>query len=214
MRWLIDILALLVAVAMLAGLIWFHQRDDGQEAVVNQTLAARNRLELEIRYRSVTRTTELNPRGWPVTVDPNWFENDPPRNPLISAECPWVEVASLEQAGLQDPPMRMTLDGSLAGFWYNPYLGILRARVPVMLSDQEALELYNRLNATRLTSIFQSDHVLEDAATKALVNQQKKVEAEANSLDPTKPVESQPASAVTKPVKQTKNKAFSQAPTR
>ncbi len=210
MRWLIDLFALIVAIAMLVGLVWFHDQDDSREAEIKHTLAARNRLELEIRYRSVTRSTELNPRGWPVTVDPNWFENEPPRNPLISAQCPWVEVASIDEAGLQDPPIRMAIDGSHAGFWYNPYLGILRARVPVMLSDQDSLELYNRLNATRLASIFQSNTEFEESATKALVNQQKKAQAEATAMDPTRPRDDATPSAGKKPAKQ--NKAFSQAP--
>jgi hypothetical protein len=143
-------------------------------------------------------------------VDPNWFERNPPRNPLISAECPWVEVASIDQAGLQDPPIRMAIDGTLAGFWYNPYLGILRARVPVMVSDQDAVDMYNRINATRLSSIFQADHVLEDTVTTAIANQQKEKEKAANAMDPTRPRESTPATAAKKRTKP--NSMFSQVP--
>ncbi|MGE3109747.1 MAG: hypothetical protein AB7G11_06745 [Phycisphaerales bacterium] len=199
MRWVIDLLTLVIAVAMLAGLVWFHRQEDDQELAIKQTLAARNRLELEIRYRSISRTAELNARGWPNTVDPNWFETDPPRNPLISAECPWVEVASLDDAGLQNPTVRMTLDGTLAGFWYNPYLGILRARVPVMLSDQDAVELYNRINSTRLSSIFQDSSAHEDTATTALVQAQKNREAQENALDPTRPRDDSPPANTKRP---------------
>jgi hypothetical protein len=42
----------------------------------------------------------------------------------------------------------------MAAFWYNPYQGILRARVPVMISDEESLSVYNRINSSSLTSIF------------------------------------------------------------
>jgi hypothetical protein len=38
-------------------------------------------------------------------------------------------------------------------FWYNPALGVVRARVPRTLSDAEALELYNEVNGTRLQEL-------------------------------------------------------------
>jgi hypothetical protein len=207
MRWAIDILALLVAIAMLVGLVWFHKEDDNREALTRHAQSARSRLELEVRYRSASRTAELNTRGWPVTIDPNWFEKNPPRNPLVSAECPWVEVASIDQAGLQDPPIRIVIDGTVAGFWYNPYLGLLRARVPVMVSDQDAVDMYNRINATRLSSIFQSDGLLEDTVTTAIANQQKEKEAAESAMDPTKPREPQKAA-----IKKKSNTMFTQAP--
>jgi len=53
-----------------------------------------------------------------------------------------------------DPPVRMTIDGKLASFWYNPYQGIVRARVPVCVSDRKALDLYNSINGTRLSELY------------------------------------------------------------
>jgi hypothetical protein len=43
---------------------------------------------------------------------------------------------------------------STAAFWYNPYKGILRARVPYDISDERALDLYNRVNGTSVSSIY------------------------------------------------------------
>jgi hypothetical protein len=52
------------------------------------------------------------------------------------------------------PPVRLTLDDRMASFWYNPYQGVVRARVPVQVNDDAALELYNRINGCSLLSIF------------------------------------------------------------
>ncbi|RMD62322.1 MAG: hypothetical protein D6824_06910 [Planctomycetota bacterium] len=51
--------------------------------------------------------------------------------------------------------MRVAVDESVASFWYNPGTGAVRARVPATVSDQRAVELYNRVNNTSLRSIFE-----------------------------------------------------------
>ena len=66
-----------------------------------------------------------------------------------------VEVAGEADAHLLHPRVRMTVDEEMAGFWYNPYQGIVRARVPVLVSDKDATELYNRLNNASLTSLLE-----------------------------------------------------------
>src|SRR5262249_12261162 len=65
-----------------------------------------------------------------------------------------VEVATPAEASLQDPAVRLTLDAHVASFWYNPYQGIVRARVPVLISDEKALDLYNTINGTHLATIY------------------------------------------------------------
>ena len=45
-------------------------------------------------------------------------------------------------------------DSSIAGFWYNPYQGLVRARVPPGVSDATVLKLYNEINDCTLESIF------------------------------------------------------------
>jgi hypothetical protein len=42
-------------------------------------------------------------------------------------------------------------------FWYNPYQGVIRTRVPPAISDQRSLDLYNRLNRCNLSSIFPTE---------------------------------------------------------
>lgn len=157
MRYFRDVLLLIVLIALGAGVVWLQQ-DRQREG--DRVLAAgqqRQKLEQQIKIRAATKTAELNVRGWPTTVRPDWFEDAPPTNPLLDADRPWIEIAPPEHAGLEHPPVRMTVDSRLAAFWYNPYNGSVRARVPVMVSDEAATTLYNRVNHTVLASIFQHE---------------------------------------------------------
>lgn len=154
MRWMRDIVALIGAAALGGGYLYVERTKKANEAVVTRTSADLRRMELEVKYRAASKSAELNARGWPVTIDPAWFENSAPDNTLVDSDRPWVEVAGMSQAELTHPPVRMTVDNSLASFWYNPYQGIVRARVPVMVSDEDATALYNRVNGTYLASIF------------------------------------------------------------
>ena len=49
-------------------------------------------------------------------------------------------------------------------FWYNPYQGVIRTRIPPMISDQRSVELYNRLNRCSLPSIFATERPADDPA--------------------------------------------------
>lgn len=155
MRWrdLLTVLGLALAIAGAAAI----QRARGREqAEFNRLAAELNRLSLEISFRSVTgHAVERNEFGWPTTASPEWFEaGEAPVNVMADPGAPWIEIAGPEDLGLDHPRVRMLVNDQTAGFWYNPGTGVVRARVPVMVSDDAALELYNRLNASELTSIF------------------------------------------------------------
>ncbi len=154
MRWILDAIAVLTLIGLVAAVVMHRRTVAGREELVEQTASELRRLELEIKYRAVTQGTELNELGWPVTVSAGWFE-DPPRNRLVTAGRVWVEVAGEADANLLHPTVRMTVDDNLAGFWYNPFQGIVRARVPVMVSDSDATALYNRINGTSLASLLE-----------------------------------------------------------
>jgi len=52
-------------------------------------------------------------------------------------------------------PVNRLCDGPrTATFWYNPTTGVVRARVPHMVSDQRSLELYNYINGSQLDDLF------------------------------------------------------------
>lgn len=153
MRWLRDIVLVIMIATLCAGGGWWWLDRHAQADLTDRTLADRHRLEMEVRYRAATKKADLNSRGWPHTVDPKWFEDQPPQNRLVDNLRPWIEVAPVEQAELTHPPIRITINDQLAAFWYNPYQGLVRARVPIQVSDDSATALYNQVNGTDLASI-------------------------------------------------------------
>lgn len=161
MRWMRDMVAALGLVAVVGGAVYFQRARREEEAMFQKAQTDLRRMELEIKYRAATKTTELNGRGWPVTIDPAWFQGNAPSNPMLEDGRPWVEVAGTQQAEFMHPPIRMAVDKELAAFWYNPYQGVVRARVPVMVSDDKATELYNRINGVSVSSIFVRESVAD-----------------------------------------------------
>lgn len=157
MRRLVDIVALLTLLVGLGALGLWVYRDRQEQALVDRAAAEVARFEREIGIRAAMLGEDPTKRSWPPTIDPAWFEGNPPRNPLLSAgltgERPWVEIAPPIHAELTDPPVRIALASTDAAFWYNPANGIVRARVTSNVSDQRALEMYNRVNRTALESI-------------------------------------------------------------
>lgn len=161
MRWMRDVVAAIGLVGVVGGGLYLQRQQQEEERIFQTAQSDVRRLEMEIKYRAATKSADLNARGWPVTIDPSWFKDSPPINPLLADDRPWVEVAGTQQAELQHPPVRMAVDNQLAAFWYNPYQGVVRARVPVMVSDEKATELYNRINGVVMPSIFVRESVAD-----------------------------------------------------
>lgn len=155
-RWMVDTAIVLSAATLLGGLYYLSK----ERAVTQRTEirvaedVRRFQEELALRAASGLATTR-NPRGWPVTVDPAWFGDNPPRNDLLSGDRPWVTVAPPEHAELLHPPVRAAVDPTSPSFWYNPYQGVVRALVPMLVSEQSTIDLYNRVNNVRIVSLFE-----------------------------------------------------------
>jgi hypothetical protein len=156
MRLLLDTLVALMLAAILVGVV-FHNRTDRE---VNQardtTRLELRRFQQQIALQSALAKVERNERGYPRTIDPDWFQGQLPANPLLGPEHPWVEVASPEQKDLLHPQERVAGSKATAKFWYNPHMGIVRARVPVGMSDAASVELYNFVNDANLPDLFAS----------------------------------------------------------
>lgn len=186
MRRLVDFFAVLTLIGLGAAIFYTRKDQYHQQAAVEHVTQAVRMFDLKIKYHAATEGAELTARGWPVTIDPAWFEGSVPRNPLLSGDRPWLEIAGPEDAELQHPRLRMAVDATLASFWYNPYNGALRARAPVTASDQEALSIYNTVNRTSLTTIF--DHtappdMLSDDLEHDVVDDEPPYEPEASGPD-------------------------------
>ncbi len=155
MRLILDSLMAVVLAALLAGIL-LHQRHEQQHQRDVETVRANVRLiQQQVMLQAALERVPRNEYGFPITIDPEWFGEVVPRNPLVGTGHPWMEVASAEEARLIHPPVR-TADEALACFWYNPVTGVVRARVPQGVSDERTLQTYNFVNGCNLPSLFAS----------------------------------------------------------
>jgi len=170
MRRFVDIVVLVGTLAMLGGILHYRAGREQVNAQVSAVAEDVRRLEVMIKYQAATGNVELTGRGWPATIDPSWFGEDPPSNSLLSPLRPWVEVVTPEQADLLHPEFRIATDSDQAMFWYNPYQGVVRARVPPVVNDRAALEMYNRVNRCEIDSLLDPAPRVESATANPPAN--------------------------------------------
>lgn len=164
MRWVVDSLVALMIAGIVTGVV-LHVRQQEQFELSREIVRGDiQRFRQQINLQTAMAKVELTEQGYPVTVDPEWFKKDEgglPMNPLLDDQHPWLELAGPSQALLVHPPNRVASNRRFAKFWYNPYTGAVRARVPVGVSDLETLELYNYINNCDLENLFASGSVLD-----------------------------------------------------
>ncbi len=154
MRLILDSLMAVVLAALLAGIL-LHQRQEQQQQRDIDALRANVRLiQQQVMLQAALERVPRNEYGFPITIDPQWFGDIVPRNPLLGSGRPWMEVAGADEARLIHPAVRTGDGAATACFWYNPVTGIVRARVPHIVSDERTLELYNFVNGSSLSSLF------------------------------------------------------------
>ena len=154
MRVILDSLGVLMLVGVLAGMaMHFRQEKDTQQRL-ELARSETERFRSQIMLRTALGEVELTQRGYPATIQPEWFPARLPHNPLLPEGHPWVEIAETTNIDLQHPRRRIASNREVAQFWYNPHTGIVRARAPGDVSDARALRLYNYINDTELSNIF------------------------------------------------------------
>ncbi|MBX3377095.1 MAG: hypothetical protein KF678_08845 [Phycisphaeraceae bacterium] len=154
LRRAVDLSTILAAVALTAVLGWHFSGQFRRDQSVHATQESLRAFEKMLAMRSAAKDTALTKTGWPATIDVTWFAGAPPLNSLLTPDRPWVEVATPEEAHMRDPNTRAAVSYQTASFWYNPYLGIVRARVPYEFNDEKSRELYNQVNSTSVASIY------------------------------------------------------------
>ena len=89
---------------------------------------------------------------YPPTIEKKWFRgNRLPHHPLNGGAVPDLHVFSGDD---RQHPSYKTLD-QYGAYWYNPVVGIVRARVPVLPTSGETIALYNLVNEAALTRLDQ-----------------------------------------------------------
>ena len=154
MRTLLNILVAAMLMGILVGVVMIRSTEGIKQDQIRTARDEVRRFQRQIAFQATMADVELTAEGFPVTADPNWFHGDLPKNPLIEAGHPWVEIAGRNERSLLHPLDLKVRDAAAAQFWYNPYKGIVRTRVPADISDARALKLYNQANHSSLGGLF------------------------------------------------------------
>lgn len=156
MRFVLDTLVALMVVGLIVGAFMHFKTSRGMEQRVERARMELRRFDTQLSLKAQLGEVEVSTANYPMSIDPAWFADNLPNNPLLQRGRPLVEIATEQQQDLQHPVERAVSDRdrSLAQFWYNPYRGLLRARVPNAGTDSKTLSLYNRVNDSRLPSLF------------------------------------------------------------
>ena len=153
MRLLIDSMILIMVVVIVAAAVLYQRAGRDTQAnllTVQQSLVD---FDEQLTYHSVLWQSRNEQAGdYPPQVMPEWFKDGVPSNPLLAGQYPWIDIAPPEDYS-QHPPDPIVEASGQAGFWYNPNLGIVRARVPRQVTEQKTLELYNQANHVYLSKL-------------------------------------------------------------
>lgn len=148
MRLIIDTLIALMLVGLLGSILWKQRDEQRLLDHVQSVHSAMRAIEAQAVYRAAIGDVPVTKLGYAATIDEHWFD-PPPRNLLAPDKTPWIEIANDEEAERFNP-VRITIGEGRAAFWYSPHRGIVRARVPQQVSEQDTIDLYNLVNGTSL----------------------------------------------------------------
>ncbi len=160
MRVLLESLMALSAVVILGLVVLWHRgasTEQAQQAYVQTSLT---RLAERTAYHAAIAAAQANDRSDVEAlrasrlrqIRPEWFDGDLPLNVMLEGDRPWIDLAPPGDLAEHPPdPVARRIDQ--AGFWYNPTLGVFRARVAPADSSGTELAIYNDVNAANLDAL-------------------------------------------------------------
>jgi hypothetical protein len=152
-RLLVDGLIALLLVGVLVCVMLFRTEEDEVSRHYQTVRDALAVLHEQAFYHSVLGKDDDDEKGFPQTMSPLWFRAEGvPINPSVPGRQPWLDIAPAGDESYH-PPDPVITESHQAGFWYNPNLGIFRARVVPQWSATATLDLYNELNGVVLDDL-------------------------------------------------------------
>lgn len=154
MRLFIDSMIALMLIAVLVGVIVLNKDEQQDQRDVATVQNALDRLHKQADYHTTLQSATAGQDTLLVHLHVEWFGDDLPTNVLLEKGHPWIDLAPPGDLGTH-PPDPVVTDQHQAGFWYNPTLGIFRARVAPLSTEAETLALYNQINQAHLDAFEQ-----------------------------------------------------------
>jgi type II secretory pathway pseudopilin PulG len=147
MRLLVDSLIALTLVAVLGGVLWHRRAAERQVENVEATQQSLRAIEAQALYRGSLGECQTTWMGYPLVLKIEWFEHRPAN--LLADNANWLDIVEKSKE-FESNPDHVTCESGRAAFWYNPYRGIVRARVAPQMSAKATIDLYNLVNGTSL----------------------------------------------------------------
>lgn len=150
MRLLVDTLIVCMLLGTLAGILIYQRSQRSELLRIEAVQQAMRAIESESLYRAALGEAEATPRGYARHLRRNWFEHQP-QNLFLDADAhngPWVEHINMDSERELANPRHIVASTEHPPFWYNPYRGVVRARVPMQMSQRSTVDLYNAINGT------------------------------------------------------------------
>lgn len=152
MRLLIDSMILAMVLVILIGAVAYRHAADRHDIELLAVRDGLNQFQEKLDLHNALWMAQEDAVGdYPPQIMPDWFDRQLPMNTLVTGKRPWMDIAPAGDYN-DHPPDPLATEGQ-AAFWYNPELGVVRARVPRQDTDRLTLELYNQVNGTSLDSL-------------------------------------------------------------
>ncbi len=152
MRVLIDSMIAVMLAGLIVGMMAYRHTSQRQQRHEQTVRASLSQMREQVSFHGAIEQGEQDEAVHPPQIQPRWFINGVPGNPLTSKDQPWMDIAPANDFADQPPDPIVTRPGQ-AAFWYNPNLGVVRARVPQRVSERLTLELYNQVNEISLSAL-------------------------------------------------------------
>lgn len=152
MRLTLDILiGLMVTGVLVAVIVMQSERSKNREAI-EDVRASLKQLHEKTDYHTALESAMQGQDTLIVHIEESWFGDDLPKNALLDAKHPWIDLAPPGDLGAH-PPDPIVTRPDQAAFWYNPTTGVFRARVKPHANEAKTLALYNEVNNTYLSGL-------------------------------------------------------------
>ena len=143
---LVELLIVLVILGALTAIAVRAIRDHAEEARVaamaSVVRTAQSQIDLYCAQHS----------AYPPTVDPAWFQGELSNTWHPAHATPlWLSPDPVKRY----PSNKVLTQASASTLWYTPFFGRFYARVPAQATDAETIDLFNRVNGTRITALDQ-----------------------------------------------------------
>ena len=143
---LVELVIVVLILGILASVVLpkaFLQTSDSELATIRLSLRAMQD-QIDLQHALTGQ--------YPARIEATWFRgNKLPHHPLNGGSIPDVHVFNGDN---RQHPSHKTLD-LYGAYWYNPVVGVVRARVPVSPSAAQIIAQYNEVNQAALTTLNQ-----------------------------------------------------------